>query len=119
LATAGTISRIIFRAQRVILLSTGKSSVQGGRGGSCTLNNGFFGTVMRSLSYDTMSAGTRVAHAVNGGPKYVFGGWDRMTNIVTIAGKKYLVDVGFGGNGRLSLYRLKIEMRWGMTYDKM
>jgi arylamine N-acetyltransferase len=76
---------------------------------------------MRSLVYDTMSAGARVTLAVNGGPKDIFGGWDHMTNIITIAGKKYLLDVGFGGNGPTEPVPLEdgIEMRWGMTDDKV
>jgi len=73
------------------------------------------------LGYDTLSAGARVAHAVNGGPKDVFGEWDHKTNIVTMAGKKYLVDVGFGGNGPTEPVPFEdgIEMRWGMTDDKV
>lgn len=67
-----------------------KMGVRGGRGGSCVLDNGFFGTVMRSLGHDMMSTGAHVAQAVNGGPKNMFGGWDHMTNIVALDGKKYL-----------------------------
>jgi hypothetical protein len=38
----------------------------GGRGGSCTLNNGFFGTVMRSLGMKVKTTGARVAMGFNG-----------------------------------------------------
>ncbi len=97
----------------------GKVGIRGGRGGSCTLNNGFFGTVMRSLGYNVLSGGARVAKAANGGPKDVFGGWDHMVNIVTVEGKKYLVDAGFGGNGPTEPVELVDgkEIQWGVTND--
>jgi len=41
----------------------------GGRGGTCTLNNGFFGTVMRSLGMQVKTTGARVAMSYNGGPE--------------------------------------------------
>ena len=85
------------------------------------MNNGFFGTVMRSLGYNVLSGGARVAKAANGGPKDVFGGWDHMINIVTVEGRKYLVDVGFGGNGPTEPVELEDgrEVRWGVTDDSV
>ena len=62
-------------------------------------------TVMRSLGFSVMTTGARVNSAIQPvsqskswtGPSY--DGWNHMVTIVTIAGKKYLVDVGFGSNG--------------------
>ncbi|KAJ5970825.1 uncharacterized protein N7479_000743 [Penicillium vulpinum] len=75
------------------------------RGGYCMENNVIFGTVLRSLGYNTTSVGGRVNEAVQPmstsknwtGPK--FQGWNHMINIVAIGEQKYLVDVGFGSNG--------------------
>jgi len=73
----------------------------GGRGGTCTVNNTFFGTVMRNSGMDVMSSGARVALNVLGGPKGRFSGWNHLINLVGFEGRKYLVDVGFGGTGKL------------------
>lgn len=96
-----------------------KLSLRGGRGGSCTLNNSFFSAVLRSLGYAVVSGGARVAKAANGGPKDVFGGLDHMVNLVTIEGRRYLVDVGFGGNGPTEPVLLEDgrEVAWGVTDD--
>lgn len=74
----------------------------GGRGGTCTMNNGFFGTVMRSLGLRVKMAAARVAKANRGGPKGVFDGWNHLVNLVEFEGKRYLVDVGFVANGKSS-----------------
>lgn len=79
---------------------TGRKA-SGGRGGSCTLNNGFFGTVMRSLGMQVKTTGARVALSYNGGPEGVYGGWNHLVNLVSSEGRTFLVDVGFSGNGRL------------------
>ncbi|KAI9743880.1 MAG: N-terminal acetyltransferase [Claussenomyces sp. TS43310] len=76
-----------------------------GRGGYCMENSCLFGTVLASLGYDVYPTGARVNEAVQPvansrdwkGPK--FDGWNHMVNIVTIAGQKYFVDVGFGSSG--------------------
>jgi hypothetical protein len=73
----------------------------GGRGGTCTRNNGFFGTVMRSLGFRVKMAAARVAKANRGGPKGVFDGWNHLINLVEFEGMRYLVDVGFVANGQL------------------
>jgi arylamine N-acetyltransferase len=73
----------------------------GGRGGTCTMNNGFFGTVMRSLGFKVKMAAARVAKANRGGPKGVFDGWNHLVNLVEFEGVRYLVDVGFVANGQL------------------
>ncbi|KAK7736507.1 hypothetical protein SLS53_006937 [Cytospora paraplurivora] len=56
------------------------------RGGYCMEVNTLFATVLRSLGFELYSAGARVKHER----------WNHMVNLVTIDGKKYLVDVGFG-----------------------
>ncbi|KAK5087925.1 hypothetical protein LTR05_002141 [Lithohypha guttulata] len=77
-----------------------------GRGGYCMQNNSFYGTVLRSLGYNVMSAGARVSKALDemtagkdptGDP--AFGGYGHQVNIITIDNKKYFVDVGFGSMG--------------------
>lgn len=76
-----------------------------GRGGYCMENTLLLGTVMRSLGYDVMTTGARVNTAIQpisqspswNGPS--FDGWNHMVTIVTIGGKKYLVDVGVGSHG--------------------
>lgn len=65
-----------------------------GRGGYCMENNCFLGTVLRSLGFTIYSAGARVLD----GDRYT--GWGHMVNIVTLAdSSKYVLDVGFGGDG--------------------
>ncbi|KAL8950022.1 MAG: hypothetical protein Q9222_003916 [Ikaeria aurantiellina] len=71
-----------------------------GRGGYCMENNAFFGNVLRSLGFTVTSVGGRICDSVNGGEGRSYGGWSHMVNIVSLPdGKKYMVDVGFGGNG--------------------
>jgi arylamine N-acetyltransferase len=71
-----------------------------GRGGYCMENNLFFGTLLRSLGFSVMSTGGRVNMAAQPsgdvGPEERFTGFSHMVNIVTIQGKRYMVDVGFG-----------------------
>jgi arylamine N-acetyltransferase len=70
-----------------------------GSGGSCSLNNSFLGTVMRSLGMRVKSTGARVSKASNGGPKGRFDGWNHVIDLVWFDGEWYLVGVGFGING--------------------
>ena len=76
-----------------------------GRGGYCMENTLLLGTVMRSLGYDVMTTGARVNTAIqpiSQSPSWTgpsFDGWNHMVTIVTIGGKKYLVDVGVGSHG--------------------
>lgn len=71
-----------------------------GRGGYCTENNVFFGTLLRSLGFSVMSTAGRVnmASAIIGevGTQESYTGLSHMVNIVEIQGKRYIVDVGFG-----------------------
>ena len=63
-------------------------------------NNLFFGTLLRSLGFSVMSTGGRVNTAVSPsgatGSEEKFTGFSHMVNIITIQGKRYMVDVGFG-----------------------
>lgn len=52
-----------------------------GRGGTCTMNNGFFGTAMRSLGFGVKMAAARAAKANRGEPKGVFDGWNHLINL--------------------------------------
>lgn len=74
--------------------------VDRGHGGYCMENNCFFGTVLRSLGFNVFSAGARVNTAASGTGEDGWEGWSHMVNIVTLSsGPKYMLDVGFGGNG--------------------
>lgn len=74
--------------------------VDRGHGGYCMENNCFFGTVLRSLGFNVFSAGARVNLQANGTGEDGWEGWSHMVNIVTLSsGHKYMLDVGFGGNG--------------------
>jgi arylamine N-acetyltransferase len=70
-------------------------------GGYCMENNTFFATVLRALGYDLYTTGARVSNALDKGNKDPGGysGWSHMLIIVTICGRKYMVDVGFGTSG--------------------
>ncbi|EKD20355.1 arylamine N-acetyltransferase 1 [Drepanopeziza brunnea f. sp. 'multigermtubi' MB_m1] len=89
----------------------------GGRGGTCTLNNTFFGTVMRSFGMRVLCSGARVAATVLGGERYRFCGWNHLINLVEFEGKRWLVDVGFGGDGPACPIELADgrEVSWGAT----
>ncbi|KAL8710766.1 MAG: hypothetical protein Q9220_004784 [cf. Caloplaca sp. 1 TL-2023] len=79
-----------------------------GRGGYCMENNTFFSAVLRGMGYTVTSVGGRVSESVNGGDGRRYGGWSHMVNIVTLQdGKRYMVDVGFGGNGATTPLLLK------------
>ncbi|KAI7775976.1 hypothetical protein LA080_006048 [Diaporthe eres] len=60
--------------------------VTNSRGGYCMEVNELFATVLRTLGFQLYSAAGRVKHER----------LSHMVNLVTIEGKKYLVDVGFG-----------------------
>ena len=71
-----------------------------GRGGYCMENNLFFGTLLRTLGFSVMSTGGRVnmaaSNSATAASEEHFTGFSHMVNIVTIQGKRYMVDVGFG-----------------------
>jgi len=73
-------------------------------------NNCFFGTILRSLGFTVHSAGARVSNAADGMSGEDYHGWSHMVNIVTLTdGKKYMLDVGFGGNGPIRPLLLDAE----------
>lgn len=85
-----------------------------GRGGYCMQNNSLFATVLRSLGYDVMTAGARVAMNIDNGvagesePRETsFGAFSHQVSILTIDGKRYVADVGFGSQGPTSLLPLR------------
>ncbi|KAJ5972337.1 Arylamine N-acetyltransferase [Penicillium vulpinum] len=67
--------------------------------GYCMENTGIFLIVLRSLGYLVYATGGRVSHAaskgLNNGLYLSFG---HMILVVTIGGKRYMIDVGFGNN---------------------
>lgn len=84
--------------------------VQDARGGYCMENNCFFGTVLRSLGFEVHTAGARVNSPKNETGRETYEGWSHMVNIVTLAdGRKYMLDVGFGGNGPVRPLPLHLE----------
>ncbi|KAL2064693.1 hypothetical protein VTL71DRAFT_3831 [Oculimacula yallundae] len=71
-----------------------------GRGGYCMENSIFFNHVLRALGFTVYTAGVRVRPRVGGVPTGKYAGWFHIVNIVTLpSGEKYMVDVGFGGDG--------------------
>ena len=50
------------------------------------LNNGSFGTVMRSLGMSVKSSGARAASAVNNDDEGRFDGWGHLINLVGLKG---------------------------------
>jgi arylamine N-acetyltransferase len=70
-------------------------------GGYCMENNAFFAIILRGLGYDLYTTGARVSNALDKGHKdpQGYGGWSHMLLIVTVCGRKYMVDVGFGTSG--------------------
>ena len=57
-------------------------------------NNFFYHLILYTLGFDVFLAGSRIA-----GGEGEYGGWTHIINLATIAGKKYLLDSGFGGQG--------------------
>ncbi|KAF4635467.1 hypothetical protein G7Y89_g2640 [Cudoniella acicularis] len=83
-----------------------------GRGGYCMENNLFFGNILKSLGFEVISTGARVA-AGNGG----CGGWSHQVNLVPLGDEVYMVDVGFGGEGPTRPMPLidGVVSKWGAT----
>jgi N-hydroxyarylamine O-acetyltransferase len=80
--------------KRQILLDEEKFSdkiVSGMRGGFCYELNGLFNVLLRSIGFETRLISARVFNGKEFGPEF-----DHMAIIVTIDGKEYLTDVGFG-----------------------
>ncbi|KAK5700087.1 hypothetical protein LTR97_006222 [Elasticomyces elasticus] len=71
-----------------------------GRGGYCMENSIFYLNVLRGLGFNVYPTGVRIRLRVNGIPQGDYVGWVHMVNIVTLPdGQKYMIDVGFGGDG--------------------
>jgi arylamine N-acetyltransferase len=72
------------------------------RGGYCFEANYFFHYILLSLGFVVYLAGSRV-HRGNG----EYGGWTHVVNLITIAGKKYMVDGGYGPSGPVTALPLE------------
>jgi arylamine N-acetyltransferase len=68
------------------------------------MDNGFFGTAMRSLGFRVEMSAARVAKANRGEPIGVFDVWNHLINLVDFEGRTYLVDAWFGANSELFRY---------------
>lgn len=66
--------------------------------------NTLFKTVLLNIGFDVYMSGSRVADSTGD-----FSGLTHCVNIVTIAEKKYAVDVGFGSNGPISPLEMNPE----------
>ncbi|OAA47154.1 N-hydroxyarylamine O-acetyltransferase [Metarhizium rileyi] len=84
-----------------------------GRGGRCMENNGFFGTVLRSLGYDVRNCAARVSRMIHPDRQTrekqgsTYGGWNHMLNLVRLDGQWHVVDVGMGAMGPNMPYPLE------------
>lgn len=71
-----------------------------GRGGYCMENSIFFNHVLKALGFDAYTVGVRIRARYGGVPEGDYIGWVHIVNIVTLPnGDRYMVDVGFGGDG--------------------
>ncbi|KAE8420924.1 arylamine N-acetyltransferase 1 [Aspergillus pseudocaelatus] len=75
-----------------------KKLVQRHRGGYCMENNILFHHVLLFLGFNVYLAGARLFRA-GAGRSAGWSGWEHSVNIVTLKQQRYLVDVGYGGNG--------------------
>jgi N-hydroxyarylamine O-acetyltransferase len=78
-----------------------KKIVENNRGGFCYEMNGLFYDVLKSLGYEVKMISARVYDTPEPGPEF-----DHMALIVTLDGKDWLADVGFGDS---FLEPLKLE----------
>ena len=88
----------------------------GRRGGYCMENNALFGCVLRGLGYEVLSVGGRVSHETTGRRDGGWDGWNHMLNLVRVEGRRYLVDVGFGGDGPCRPILLERRGEGGIVY---
>ncbi|KAF2113129.1 arylamine N-acetyltransferase 2 [Lophiotrema nucula] len=71
-----------------------------GRGGYCMEVSIFFNHILRGLGFQAYTAGVRIRLREGGVPAGPFVGWRHIVNIVTLEdGSRYMLDVGFGGDG--------------------
>ncbi|EMC97767.1 hypothetical protein BAUCODRAFT_66508 [Baudoinia panamericana UAMH 10762] len=87
--------------------------LQYGRGGRCMENNGFFGTVLRSLGFDVRNCAGRVSRmhnpdrTVREQQGQTYDCWNHMLNLVRFDDEWYIVDVGMGAMGPNTPYPLR------------
>ena len=65
--------------------------------------NMFYHLILLSLGVDVYMAGSRIYHPATDR----YGGWTHVVNLISIGGKRYLADGGFGGQGPTSLLALE------------
>ncbi|CAK3879741.1 Arylamine N-acetyltransferase [Lecanosticta acicola] len=87
--------------------------LQYGRGGRCMENNGFFGTVLRSIGYDVRNCAGRVSRSWSPDAETrkqqgeTYDCWNHMLNLVRIEEQWWVVDVGMGSMGPSIIYPLQ------------
>ncbi|KAI8629070.1 cysteine proteinase [Xylariaceae sp. FL1651] len=69
-----------------------------GRGGYCMENAILYNHILVGLGFDSYTAGVRTRLRDGGIPQGDFPGWVHIVSIVDIEGKKYHVDIAFGGD---------------------
>ena len=76
-------------------------------------NNGFFGTVLRSLGYEVRNCAGRVSRMmsplqhIREEQGETYDGWNHMLNLVVFDGDWFVVDVGMGAMGPNVVYPLQ------------
>lgn len=76
----------------------------GGRGGYCMEVNSLFHTLLLSLGFNVYMAGARVYNP----ERKVYGGFSHCVNIVIVGCERFMIDVGFGGNGPSAALPLRL-----------
>lgn len=70
------------------------------RGGYCMENSLFYNHMLRGLGFSAYTAGVTIRRREGVTPVGAYIGWVHVVNIVTLQdGSKWMVDVGFGGDG--------------------
>ena len=86
----------------------------GGRGGVCHEISGLFRTLLRQLGYEVMimSAGVRMINGAFGPQR------EHMFHVVSIDGRRWIVDVGFAGPSFLQPLELApgVQQQFGCDY---
>lgn len=76
-------------------------------------NNGFFGTVLRSLGFEVRNCAGRVSRQISpveqvrAEQSHSYDGWNHMVNLVMFDGEWWVVDVGMGAWGPNRPYKLE------------
>lgn len=70
------------------------------RGGYCMENSIFYNHILRGLGFQVYTAGVKIRFRKETVPFGPYIGWVHIVNIVTLPdGTKWMIDVGFGGDG--------------------